>query len=475
MDDVCAGTARLRQMSTRYLPMEPAEDRREYDRRLSKAILYNVTERTLNALAGMVFQREPRLARDVPESMRELWENIDNTGTHGAVFINEAFISALKFGHGLIYVDMPPPLPTGATLEDERNARRRPYWVFYEANQIINWRYVVRDGQQVLTLLVLQENTIEPDGVYGEANVTRYRVLQPGRWEIYREVLTEKRQTEYILEDAGVTSLPYIPVAPIYSRKIGNFTSRPFLIDLAFLNIAHFQKYDDYSLYLHIASRPILWFRGRNQAKAIEPIGPYVFFDVDQINGYVDFAETTGSALGAARTDLEDLKAQMASMGLSLLVSPSTHTTTATEQLISKMRSDSDLAMAARSLQDAAELALSYTAEYMGITDGGSLELATVADSLMITAQEMQAWSQMVATGQLSLETLWSILERTGKLPADFDPEVEHERIEEMAALVMPSSNSQVQAITNEDALEDPEEDSMDSSVMKDEASTDIS
>lgn len=436
MEDVCDGTVAIRRAGRTYLPMEPAEDIKEYEQRLRRALFFNATDRTLNALVGMVFRKEPRLSNDVPEPIAALWENIDNAGTHGAVFAKESFASTLKYGHGLIYVDMPPPLPAGATLADERRANLRPYWVFYEADQIVNWRYEMIDGQTVLTLLVLEEETTEPDGLYGADKICRYRVLRPGSWQLYREFKDPVGRTEYILEAEGTTSLPLVPIAPIYARRTGYLTSKPFLLDLALLNITHYQKYSDYSTYLHIASRPVLWFRGRNQAKPLEPIGPYTFFDVDQEGGHVGFAETTGAALGAARTDLEDLKAQMATLGLSLLAGPSTQPTTATEQLITKVQADSDLATAARSLKDALEQALLLTGLYLGMEEGGSLELESMTDGLTLTAQELQAYSAMVANGQLSIETMWSVLERAGRLPDDFDPEEEALRINERQSSV---------------------------------------
>lgn len=431
MYDIQGGTARMRTRGKDYLPVEPAEDLREYQSRLSRAIFFNATEKTLNSFVGMVFRKEPRLSADNPQAVIDLWENLDNEGTHGSVFCRDLFSSSIRYGHSLIYVDMPPPLPPGSTLADERMLQRRPYWVSYDAPQIVNWQYEVNDGRLVLTLLVLQELSNEPDGLYGQKKVTKFRVLRPGSWEVYREVTTIAGRTEYILESEGITTLPYIPVSIAYSRKTGMLTSQPFLQDLAYLNITHYQKYSDYSTYLHIASRPVLWFRGRNQTKQLEPIGPYTFFDVDQDNGHVGFAETTGSALDAARRDLEDLTKQMATLGLSLLARPANYETTATENLITKVQADSDLVTAARSLKDAIELALFYTSQYMGLPTSGSLEIESITDKLFIDPQEIQTYSSMVESGQLSLDSLWAILARAGRLPEDFDFDQEKNRITE--------------------------------------------
>lgn len=458
MSDIAGGTVAIRRRGREYLPVEPAEDFREYDSRLERAVFFNATERTLHAFVGMVFRKEPRLSRDNPQPLVDLWENIDNAGTHGAVFCKEAFTSILRYGHGLIYVDMPPPLPAGATLADERAANRRPYWVYYEAPQIVNWRYETIDGQPRLTLLVLMEETDEPDGEYGQKKVVRYRVLRPGSWELYRETKDQYNKRTYAIEDSGTVTLPFIPVAIAYSRKTGFLTSQPFLQDLALLNITHYQKYSDYSTYLHIASRPVLWFRGRNQARALEPIGPYTFFDVDQDNGHVGFAETTGSALEAARTDLKDLTAHMATLGLSLIARPATYETTATENIIAKVQADSDLVTAARSLKDAVELALQYTSMYLMAQESGSLEIESITDKIFVDPQEIQAYSSMVENGQLSLESLWAILSRAGRLPEDFDTETERIRIVQDREL-MTGDVEDIPEDVEEDDLEDEIED----------------
>src|SRR5262245_28234978 len=153
VEDLSAGVRAIRNKGAKYLPVEPAEDRgKDYPIRLSRALLFNAFERTLNGLVGMVFRKEPKLGSDVPAAIRgreaaegqsklEGWaENIDLQGAAWTVFAKEVFTDAMKLGHAFIYVDMPPKLPFGATLADERAAGRRPYWVSYQASQALNWR-----------------------------------------------------------------------------------------------------------------------------------------------------------------------------------------------------------------------------------------------------------------------------------------------------------------------------------------------
>jgi Domain of unknown function (DUF4055) len=376
MADTAAGTRRLRECGEIYLPMEPAEEPDHYQYRLRRAIFFNAVSRMLNGLVGMVFRNEPKLSDNVPEQIRGReaageqasvegeWENIDNAGTHGAVFCKEVFKNAVRDGHAAILVDMPPPLEEGSSQADEIEAGRRPYWVSYSADQIINWQTEVIDGKTRLSLVVVKECSHELDGKYGQKEVTRYRVLKPGSWELWREVTEPKK--DIVFEKGGDTPLSEIPLAVIYSRKEDAWLkSLPPLLDLALINICHYQKYNDFSIYVHIASRPLLWFRGRDTKKKIETIGAYTYFDVGD-NGVVDFAETTGAALGAASEDIKDLEQRMSILGLSLLVKQ-TRTggpATATEERNDQLEESSDLATWAQSLKDGIERALTFHVQW---------------------------------------------------------------------------------------------------------------
>ena len=200
------------------------------------------------------------------------------------------------------------------------------------------------------------------------------------------------------------------------------------MLDLAITNIAHYQKYSDYSTYLHISSRPILWFRGRDISKGVEAIGPYTFFDVDGQNGNVDFAETAGTALAAAKNDIDHLEKQMAVLGLSFLTNKPSVEKTATEVLLGSVKEESDLATAARSLQDALEVSLQHMADYEGI-EAGSVALGATMTELNLTTDEMRVWLDSVDV-LFSRDTIYDVFKKAGKLPEDFSSEVESEKMQ---------------------------------------------
>jgi uncharacterized protein DUF4055 len=219
----------------------------------------------------------------------------------------------------------------------------------------------------------------------------------------------------------------------IFGRKTGHLVSKPPLLDLAEINIGHYQKYSDYSEGLRMCI-PQLCFKGVDASQSIQVIGHYTFHVV-RPEGDVWFAEPTGAGLNPQRLDLQDLEAQMARLGLAIMApSAPRPEKTATEVFANHVETDSDLATAARSLKDGLELALRFTAQYGDpkATSGGSVEGLEI-DQLTLTDREMEVYGGMQAAGQLSLQTFWEILGRAGRLPENFDAKVEEKRVRKEA------------------------------------------
>ena len=63
---------------------------------------------------------------------------------------------------------------------------------------------------------------------------------------------------DYRQVESGNFSLGEIPLVTIYSGKTENLVSKPPLLDIAYLNLAHFQRQADLIHSLHVASQPML-------------------------------------------------------------------------------------------------------------------------------------------------------------------------------------------------------------------------
>lgn len=434
--DVAGGTATLRAGQTAYLPKHPGEQQRDYLIRLYRSVAFAAFAQTVEGLVGMVFRQDPQLDDDVPPAVATQTENIDLEGTHLAVFAKELFADCWVAGHGGILVDY-PPAPEGLTLATEQALGLRPYWVWYRKENILSWRTVQEGGALVLTQLVLQEQTTEPDGAFGEQPITRYRVLRrvltpDGPTVTFATYTSRGTMTELVPGPAGVIrNQTAIPFAPVYSaRKTGFLESVPPLLDLAYVNLAHYQVQSDHLHSLHKASVPILVRIGATGASDGDEVivGPNTALDVPT-GGDVKYVEHSGAALGQTRQQLQDFKAEMAVLGLRMLMHETRAAETAEAKRIDKAEQDSALSTAARQLQDGLELALQFHATFLGIDDGGSVAVNREFERLQLTGADIDLYAKRVAEGTLSLETLWDIMQRSGHLPEDFDPALERERI----------------------------------------------
>jgi Domain of unknown function (DUF4055) len=276
---------------------------------------------------------------------------------------------------------------------------------------------------------VLREFGTEDRGKFGEDVVERYRVFKRGEegvtWELHRIKDKEMvQETEGTFEN--ITEIPFVPV---YATKPdAHLESTPPLKDLADVNVEHYQTKSDHNWALHMTSVPQVIVTGVDPAETAFEISPNGVWKLPE-GADAKFLEHSGKSLGQTRQALEDLKADMAVLGLSMLMHETRQAETAEAKRIDKAEQDSSLSTAARSLQDALELALGFHAQYMKLETGGQIEVNREFEKNSVDAAQVTIYSGMVASGQLSLETMWQVLAEGGVLPDDFDPEVENNRI----------------------------------------------
>ena len=109
-----------------------------------------------------------------------------------------------------------------------------------------------------------------------------------------------------------------IPVAPVYLNQTGFMCGSPPLMDLADLNITHWQSSSDQRNILHVARVPILFASG--VAEDIElVVGANAFMRASDPQARLEYVEHSGAAITSGKDDLKVLEFQMQAMGLQLL------------------------------------------------------------------------------------------------------------------------------------------------------------
>lgn len=455
--DVLGGQDAIKAKGEKYLPKEPAEDDQDYQRRLARSIFFEDPRDCTINLSGMVFRKSPTLGEDVPDLLKQLCENVDNAGTHVDVFLQRLFEDGF-YGHSFIVVDRPPQDPEVRTAADEIATGARSYWCIRQAKDAVNFRPLIMRGKTEIGQISFKECTKEADGRFGEKEVVRYRVylldeFGNAQWEVWVE--TEKTNAEgkkeTILEASGPIltkrgkPLKRLPIAVHYGEREGFLESRPPLKGIADISISFYQKYSDLSNIEHFTCVPTLVITGGDDQKADFVMGGNraIFLPM---GATAEFLQVDGKSIEHLEKDLENLQKRLVAKGLDFVNDDHYVPPTATEVVLSYTERTSKLAKMVRSLIDCTEEALDITAEMEGLDEGGSISVGVDENALTLSAEQMRILSEMNERGQLSLQTIWAIMDRADQLPDDFDAKVEEKRVRDAAVFQMELNAKQFDA-----------------------------
>jgi hypothetical protein len=432
VEALMGGTKAMRAAGEAYLPKWPMEDQKSYDFRLKTSTLYNAFARTVENMAGRPFS-EPLKWTDIDPTVEKWFDNIDQAGRNLHVFAGEVFRHGLMDGLTHVLVDFPVTRDkdgkaTLITRADELKAGVRPYAIHIKQSQILGWLSSTIDGAEVLTQVRISECVKESDGDFGTKDVQQVRVLYPGRWEIYRQ---NEKKDDWIIHDEGVTTLDIIPLKTLYTKRSGFMTATPPLSDLADLNIKHWQSSSDQDSILHTARVPILAISGLNDDTKIEIGGKTaLMLPVNCTAGYV---EHTGAAIEAGRTSLQDLEAQMESMGAELLIARPGDKS-ATEAALDSSQEQCQLSAMAQALEDFLDDVVDVLAKWAGLPDQGDIDVFDDFATIRVNAQSVgtfvTALVLLVNSGMMSRATAFEELKRYGISNPDLVWQAEQDRIQ---------------------------------------------
>lgn len=437
--DIWGGTETIRALGQKYLPREPAEDAGNYSVRLRRSVFFNVFRHTVEGLAGFVFRKDPVLGSDVPKVMQEHWENIDNAGTHGDVFARALLTDAMTAGHAGILVEYPNTGDVPLTVGDERDLQLRPYWVAIKKDDIVSVRMRELHGKSELEQMVLCEKIYVPDGAYGEKAQTQYRVLYKNfdtgevGWRV--EMVSEDGKQVVVQSQGLFRNQVQIPVTEVATAgKMGSWVSRPPFLDLAYLNIAHYQQWSDYATCIHKTNVPILVTSGVEVEGALI-VGPNTGLNFSAPDAKAYYVAHDGHALASSKASLDDLKNDMAALGLAALANSKRVAETAVAKEIDKSASDASLSVTARGAQDAIEQAFDFHARYLMLDDGGSIQINREFGDTRILATDVQAWIALAKNLGVPLMAVLSALRTGGWIPDDANlEEISREAMANVAA-----------------------------------------
>jgi len=400
------GTGAMRAAGQSLLPKWPGEDDDSYTARLGTSVLYPAFRRTVVVNAAKPFAKPPTVvAPNIPE---EWLKDIDQLGMPLTAMANALLILALAYGLCGVLVDYPPA--TGVrTLEDEKKASLRPYFVRYDPQQILGWKM---QGKKLVQLRLLESVEID-DGEWGTKNIEQVRVLTPGAWQTYRQDPNDK--TKWLLFDEGKTSLTEIPWVFFYGNRLGFGQGESPLLDLAYQNVEHYQSSSDQQNVLHVARVPILVAIGFGDSEI--KIGASSAITTDNKDASLEYTEHTGAAIEAGKQSLDDLEDRMRATGAELINQQQSQTT-ATQINAEGDAARSLLQQIVEQFEESIEQALGFMAQWQGKpADGIEVELFKAYEQAPDT--DVPTLTAAAKTGVISKQTTFEELKRRDVLAPD--------------------------------------------------------
>ena len=407
MAAVTNGSDFMKELHGRYLPQEPREDDDAYAARIGRSVLSPFTLRLIENAAGMVLRRP--IGVDGDSYWKEFSRNVDGLGSSINEYARRSLVSSLTYGHSAILIDFPND-PGILTLRDEIASGRRPYFINIDAPQIWGWRQESTNPSSKLTQIRLHEWVCVPEGDFGEKREEQIRVIRPGTFETWN--------TEGLIS-TGAYSLDEIPLVPIYSNRMGMLTSKPPLLDIASLNITHYQRQADLINALHIAAMPILVLEGWDDQPEGTSVG--VNYGLSTVPGNkVYYVGADSSSFQAQQDEIQQLEAQMSSLGVTKLLGQKFVAESADAKRIDQAQANSVLSIISMELESALQQAYDFAGLYLN-KKPPKITLDRDFDFYRLLGQDVAVIGDLNERGAITDKTFLEILKSGEILPDTVD------------------------------------------------------
>lgn len=411
-----------------YLPQETKEPSAAWSDRLKRTTFDNRFEPAIKDYAGLlsVFA----LNEDIALSIWDNKNNVDLMGNDLWTFFHEVDQMVLRDGWCGILVEYPEADPNIQSQGDMLLSDRRPYLVPIDRRDILNWKTERFGGAPQLVRVTIKETRIEADGEYGEAEATYYRVLTPGEFRVFQIIEGQGGKAEAVLVEAGFTSLDVIPLVYYSVTESALFAAKAPFLNLAKLNIEHYQKRSQLNEVLRKCNLPVPVRKGLirtvDDLKKVPPlvIGPNSVLDIPN-EGDFFFAEPSGVAIAASREDIKDLEAAMNRMTLDFLTSGEEAQKTATEVILDSTRTSANLKGIARRKESAMQQIFQLWVQYTGERESGGITMDESLLQMPITPEHIAKLESLATQGLISQRTLLLLLQSGKILPRQMDIEEE--------------------------------------------------
>lgn len=430
----------VNEMGKEYLPYLNGQSYEEYQAYLKRAVFFNAVGRVSEALNGMVFRKEPAAQLD---PIGELKDDITGSGQPLFSFAQEVFSETVDLRRCGVLVDYVQTDGNPVTLSQAAQMGLRPYMSMYKAEDIINWRVNVNNGGDMLTLVVLRERVESDADIYSVKYIERYRVLKIQDGVYVQEVYT-KSSKGFVLETTTTPLLNGRTMGFIPFRFFGGTDGTcdvvpPLLEDLAYLNLAHYRNTADLEHGLHYTGLPTAVITGVMANDTTYSIGSGNAWVFERPDAKATFLEFTGQGLGPLKEAIKDKEQQMAALGARVL-SPEKLAAESSQSIAQRRSGEiSTLAGLAQNVSRGLSVCLAWLRDWIPASGDVRIDLNTDFMPRNMSAQDLTALLQAVATGQISSQSFYEAIVRSEVIAPTRTYQEERELIEQGGGVEQPA------------------------------------
>lgn len=440
-DALLGGTFVMKEKGVKYLPQFPGENDKEYQRRLSNAVLRPLLRKATDFLVGHMF-REPIALQNVNERIKPLLDDIDRMGTDLQTYA--ARQARLLMTHGLCftYTDF-PRIEEGSEreLSDELTGRIRPYAIqihpsdlIFAARDVINgfekllevrWRIrsTVIDGfqdeevEEIRRIRVASEDEAVRFGDNQTLNVSEGDIV----WEIWQA--STSRATWGLMQAGVLTGLDYIPLRVGYSDPEDFLISRPMLEGVAHKNLEHWRASSDHNSIVQMSRFPVFYATGvdEDEARKISILGPHSKLTSTNPDAKFGYLETSGSAVEQSFKDLERIAREADEQSIEALYKSGSDT--ATGRNIDLMESLSPAQQVAMQLEFHLNQVIADFGRWLNISDPGFIQIDRDFGYGQDEQRIIDALHKARALGDISRSYYLKRLQDVGVIDDEADPD----------------------------------------------------
>jgi len=419
------GTPAMRNAGEEYLPREDKEEPLRYKARLARSVLYSALSDTVDKLTAKPFSRPIVVESELPDPLNSLLPDADGTGRSITNFAADVFWDALAYGKSHVLVDFPDASGV-RTLAEERDLGLRPTFTHIRARDLIGWR----EENNSLTQIRYVRWVMRPRGEFGDQEVEQVVVWTPEWISEYEQ----NSEGKWVQVSQKANTLGKIPLATLYTNRVGFMESEPPLDDLAWLNLLHWQSSSDQRNILRFARMGILFAKGFTQ----EEIDDGITVSVNSLNfstradSDLKWVEHRGTAIEAGAKDLRELEERMEVLGLQPLIERSSHTT-ATGMAINENKAHTSIQAWITSAEALIRLAFEYAADWSAVQLPEDAKFDIFSD-FGISVRAANNVAHLIAARkarEITRETFLQELKRYAVLDESLDVGLEAERLDE--------------------------------------------